>query len=89
MKNKLKNKELGKGIEALIRSHSTKDGNNQNLFIEIKKIIPNKNNPREDFNNQDMIELENSIYKHGILQPLTVRKIKNGKYELISGARRF
>ena len=85
----MKNKELGKGIEALIRNHSTKDSSNRNLFVKIKDIIPNKNNPRENFDNEALEELKKSIYKHGILQPLTVREIENGKYEIISGGGRF
>ena len=85
----MKNKELGKGIEALIRNHSTKKSSNENIFIKIKDIIPNRDNPRENFDKKALEELKDSIYKHGILQPLTVRKIKDGKYELISGGRRF
>ena len=86
----MKNKELGKGIEALIRDHSTtKKTSDQNIFIKIKDIIPNRDNPRENFDRKDLKELKDSIFKHGILQPLTVRKLSNGKYELISGGRRF
>ena len=80
----MKNKELGKGIKALIRDHSTaKKTSGQNIFIKIKDIIPNRDNPRENFDKKDLKELKDSILKHGILQPLTVRELSDGKYELI------
>ena len=86
----MKNKELGKGIEALIRDYSTtKKTDNENIFIKIKDIIPNRNNPRENFDKKALKELKDSIFTHGILQPLTVSKLNDGKYELISGGRRF
>ena len=87
----MKNKELGKGIEALIRDHSTikTNNNNENIFIKIKDIIPNRDNPRENFDKKALKELKDSIFTHGILQPLTVRKLNDGRYELISGGRRF
>ena len=89
MSNKSDNKELGKGIEALIRTHSSNKDKNSILFIPLKKIIPNKANPREDFNDKEMKKLKDSILQHGILQALTVREIKGGKYELIAGGRRY
>lgn len=84
-----KNKSLGKGIEALIKRTSEEKSQSSNLFIDISKIIPNKKNPRKKFNKQKLEELKESIYQHGILQPLTVRELKSGSYELIAGGRRF
>ena len=84
-----KNQELGKGIEALIRNSSSNKEEATNLFIDINKIIPNKKNPRQKMNKEKLEELKESIYQHGILQPLTVRKIDKNKYELIAGGRRF
>ena len=81
-------KRLGKGIEALIKTYSTKTSELV-LNISLDKIIPNKDNPREEFDEEEMIKLKDSIFKHGILQALTVREIKNGNYELIAGGRRF
>tara|TARA_Y100000996_G_scaffold127902_2_gene97016 strand:+ start:4481 stop:5401 length:921 start_codon:yes stop_codon:yes gene_type:complete len=90
MKNKTNSSQhLGKGIEALIRDNSTESKDNANLFIELNKIIPNKKNPRKNFNKVKLEELKESIYQHGILQPLTVRKIEENKYELIAGGRRY
>ena len=84
-----KNQELGKGIEALIRNSSTDKEEMTNLFVDISKIIPNKKNPRQKMNKEKLEELKESIYQHGILQPLTVRKIEDDKYELFAGGRRF
>ena len=90
MKDKTKsNQELGRGIEALIRDNSTNKDSKSNLLIDINKIIPNKKNPRKNFNKEKLEELKESIYQHGILQPLTVRKIEEGDYELIAGGRRY
>jgi len=90
MKDKTKsNQQLGRGIEALIRDNSTQKGENTNLLIDISKIIPNKKNPRKNFNKEKLEELKESIYQHGILQPLTVRKIDDDSYELIAGGRRY
>ena len=72
MSNKSDNKELGKGIEALIRTHSSNKDKNSILFIPLKKIIPNKANPREDFNDKEMKKLKDSILQHGILQALNI-----------------
>ncbi len=88
MNDKLKNKELGKGIEALIKTYSSKDKDSISN-VTLNKIIPNKNNPREDFDKEEMATLKDSILKHGILQALTVRQLEDGKYELIAGGRRF
>tara|TARA_Y100000994_G_C15652279_1_gene425901 strand:+ start:142 stop:1059 length:918 start_codon:yes stop_codon:yes gene_type:complete len=88
MNDKLKNKELGKGIEALIKTYSSKN-NDSILNVELSKIIPNASNPRENFDEAEMQKLKDSIFKHGILQALTVRELDNDKYELIAGGRRF
>ena len=90
MKDKAKtNQELGRGIEALIRNNSTDHNAQENLLIGIDKITPNKKNPRKNFNKEKLEELKESIYQHGILQPLTVRKLDNNNYELIAGGRRY
>jgi ParB family chromosome partitioning protein len=88
MKNKI-NKELGKGIKALIRDNMASENDSSNVILSINKIIPNKKNPRKNFDKQKLEELKQSIFQHGILQPLVVRKIDKKKYELIAGGRRF
>jgi len=84
------NKRLGKGIEALISTYNTENtDSNINTMIDVNHIIPNKNQPRKKFNEKAMQDLVNSIKEKGIIQPLTVRELTDGRYELISGERRF
>jgi len=84
------NKRLGKGIGALITSYNTEDSERYlDGAISIKDIVPNRNQPRKDFDPKSMEELINSIREKGILQPITVRELEEGKFELIAGERRF
>ena len=83
-------KRLGKGLEALITSYTTKDGDPYlDGAVPIEQIIANRNQPRQDFNPKEMQELTDSIKANGILQPLTVRDLDDGKFELIAGERRL
>ena len=83
-------KRLGKGLEALITSYTTKDGDRYlDGAVPIEQIIANRNQPRQDFNPKEMQELTDSIKANGILQPLTVRELDDGKFELIAGERRL
>ena len=83
-------KRLGKGLEALITSYTTKDGDRYlDGAVPIEQIIANRNQPRQDFNPKEMQELTDSIKANGILQPLTVRDLDDGKFELIAGERRL
>ena len=83
-------KRLGKGLEALITTHST-EGSERFLdgAVSIDKIIPNRNQPRQEFDAKEMDNLKRSIKRSGVLQPLTVRELEDGKYELIAGERRL
>ena len=89
MINPFKNKKgLGRGLSSLIG-----DSNNKNIKneIDISSIIPNKFQPRKNFEKESLEELSNSIKERGILQPLIVRKSEkdNDKFELIAGERRW
>lgn len=59
------------------------------LNLKIDKIVTNSNQPRKYFDNGKMSELKDSIKNSGLLQPITVRKILNGKYEIVAGERRY
>ena len=59
------------------------------LNLKMDKIITNSNQPRKYFDNEKMSELKDSIKNSGLLQPITVRKISNGKYEIVAGERRY
>ena len=62
---------------------------NKVLFLPIAAITPNPNQPRREFDPAALEELAGSIAQHGILQPLSVRRLSDGGYELISGERRL
>ena len=78
---------LGKGLEALIPKIEQKE---KGLVIEIdiESITPNLFQPRKNFDKEKMEELKGSIKKHGIIQPIVVRKMANG-YEIVVGERRL
>ena len=81
-------KGLGRGLSSLIGDSGTNSINNK---ISISSIIPNKYQPRKNFEKGSLEELTNSIRERGIIQPLIVRKAEgqNEKYELIAGERRW
>ena len=62
---------------------------NRVISIHINEIFPNPNQPRTEFNEQELQQLSDSIRVNGLLQPLTVRKNVYQQYELISGERRL
>ena len=59
------------------------------LKLPINKIITNPNQPRKYFDDEKMEELKESIKNNGLIQPIVVRKLESGKYEIIAGERRF
>jgi len=81
-------KRLGKGLDALIPSYATDDRHIDGA-VPLTQIIPNRNQPRQEFNPELMEELTASIKENGILQPLTVRELEGGDFELIAGERRL
>jgi len=78
---------LGKGLEALIPKIEQKE---KRLVteIDIESLTPNLFQPRKNFDKEKMEELKGSIKKHGIIQPIVVRKMANG-YEIVVGERRL
>jgi ParB family chromosome partitioning protein len=85
---------LGKGLGALINTDSDEHGKDipvsiENYEIEINKIKANPAQPRTSFDEESLMELADSIKSHGIIQPLTLREIGYGEYQIISGERRF
>ena len=89
MINPFKNKKgLGRGLSSLIGDNEIKLTNNK---ISISSIIPNRFQPRKNFEKQSLEDLTNSIKERGIIQPLVVRKSDDldNKFELIAGERRW
>lgn len=84
-----KRNTLGRGLGSLLNVSEKKV--EESIFdeIQINKIEINNNQPRKSFNEEKIKELSLSIKQHGIIQPITVRRIDNDKFQLISGERRF
>jgi len=83
-------KALGKGIDALISRVQENDIALQNIKqISVSDIVPNRLQPRQDFDEESIKELAASIKKHGLAQPIIVQEIGYGKYEIIAGERRY
>ena len=84
------NKPLGIGLEALIPKYQTAESKiESSMHISIDSIIPNKNQPRIFFSDEGMIDLIESIKENGIIQPITLRRFDDKKFQIISGERRF
>ena len=84
-------KGLGKGISALFSSDAQAkfETSAAPTLINLIDIEPNAGQPRKVFTEEALAELSDSIAKHGILQPLAVRKLPNGRYQIIAGERRW
>lgn len=78
---------LGKGWDALYQENSTVE--NGTATLSINQIEPNREQPRKLFNEQALEELAKSIEKNGIIQPLLVRPMLDGSYQLVAGERRW
>lgn len=100
MSNDKKKTVLGKGLGALLASNDTTKGNEALetntgkqvgvvVNIPLDQIEVNPFQPRSTFEEDSLLELSESIKIHGVIQPITVRKIENGRYQLIAGERRL
>lgn len=92
------NSKVGKGLEGMFsgldnklkKSNRTANEVESNLVeVDIDSIIANSHQPRTSFEDEELLMLSASIKENGILQPLTVLKIEDNKYELIAGERRL
>jgi len=83
-------KGLGRGLGALLgdfQEESVEKSPYQ--ILPSHKIEPNPNQPRQDFDEEELQNLADSIREHGVVQPLTVRELENGYYQIIAGERRW
>lgn len=88
---------LGKGLDALIsekpvekkKAKVEEAGSDSTREISINEIEPNKNQPRERFDEDGLVDLADSIKQHGIFQPIIVTKGYNGFYQIVAGERRW
>lgn len=81
---------LGRGLDALIATDTVKtEGSSSISEIAISHIKANPNQPRREFDPEALQELADSIKEIGIIQPITLRKMDDGTYQIIAGERRF
>jgi ParB family chromosome partitioning protein len=86
----IKKSALGRGLDALISTDYTKtEGSSSINEVPLKQIYANPEQPRREFDEERLQELADSIREIGIIQPITLRKIKENEYQIIAGERRF
>ena len=78
---------LGRGLESLFNENAT--DNNGVVTLRITEIEPNRNQPRTDFDETALAELAESIKTHGLIQPIVVRPVSTGAYQIVAGERRW
>ena len=85
------NKGLGRGLGALLGDFTEEpiDSKSPYRTLPIYKVEPNPGQPRQDFDEVELQALADSIAEHGIIQPLTVRELENGYFQIIAGERRW
>ena len=80
---------LGRGLGALLGDDVLKTETSGSLFLPISQVESCSSQPRKHFDEASLAELAASIQEHGIIQPLTVRKLASGYYQIIAGERRW
>lgn len=79
---------LGRGLDALFMQNTMEDGVSS-VTLPLEDIVPNRDQPRKEFNEEALADLAASIAQHGVLQPLLVRPMPDGTYQLVAGERRW
>lgn len=87
----VKKSGLGRGFDAIFADNSVEDISTGNSTTKVKlmDIEPNREQPRKQFDEEALVELSDSIAQHGVLQPLLVRPMPDGGYQLVAGERRW
>ena len=80
---------LGRGLDALLGDSSLHTQEGGSVTLPISQVEPGLNQPRKHFDEETLAELSESIRQHGVLQPLTVRRLASGYYQIIAGERRW
>ena len=79
---------LGKGLGAIFIENDTED-RNATVTLKISEIEPNRSQPRKEFDEKALTELAESIKEHGLIQPILVRPLIGGGYQIVAGERRY
>lgn len=86
----MSNKILGRGLSSLLREEVAPVQKTElETQVNIKRLRANEDQPRKIFDEEKLFELSESIKRHGVLQPILVRAIANGEFEIIAGERRY
>jgi len=80
---------LGRGLNALLGDPEIQTGGEGSVSLPISQVEPGLNQPRKRFDPETLEELRQSIEIHGVIQPLTVRRLSSGYYQIIAGERRW
>ena len=83
------NRGLGKGLGALLGPAALENDSSSSLLLPISQIENYVGQPRKNFDDEALADLAESIREHGVIQPLTVRKLASGYYQIIAGERRW
>ena len=87
---KQKNSGLGRGLDSLFYESAPKEEEKSPLTtLKISEVAPRAGQPRKDFDPEGLAELSASIARHGLIQPIIVRAVDGGFYEIIAGERRW
>ncbi len=84
-----KERGLGKGLGALLGDAALQSQESGSLSLPISQVQPGLNQPRKHFDSAAISALADSIRQHGVIQPLTVRRLSSGYYQIIAGERRW
>ncbi|MGN1130665.1 MAG: ParB/RepB/Spo0J family partition protein [Ruminococcus sp.] len=79
---------LGKGLGAIFIENDSED-RNATVTLKISELEPNRNQPRKEFDEKALTELAESIREHGLIQPILVRPLIGGGYQIVAGERRY
>ena len=82
-------KGLGKGLGALLGDAALQNQEGGSVSLPIAQVEPGLKQPRKRFDPETLADLAESIRTHGIIQPLTVRRLGSGYYQIIAGERRW
>ena len=80
---------LGTGLDVLFAANDVDEEESELLNVPLSKVEPRQEQPRERFDEQALQDLADSIAQYGLIQPITVRKLDSGYYQIIAGERRW
>lgn len=80
---------LGTGLDALFQDNSPIESEKSIITLSVNEVEPNREQPRKEFDEKALAELSKSIEKNGVIQPILVRPVTGGAYQIVAGERRW